>query len=225
MACPLPKRVSEYGFGKGKNMQLRNSIALGFLVSLLMGTTLVHAATLEWEASTDSDLAGYRVFVGRASGVYTETIDVGNVLQYPLSTLEPGASYYLAVTAYDHWGNQSDYSPEVSYTPEISTGVEEELTGLPREFALYQNYPNPFNPETTIRYTVKEAGVYQLAVFNLRGQCIRVLLDDEAPVQGRQGEVEWDGKDASGQPVASGVYFYRLRQGNQIKTKQMALTR
>lgn len=198
-----------------------------FFVSLLLGFMMiarpVSAATLHWDAASDSDLAGYVVYCGHESGIYADTIDVGEVLEYSLSALETGQSYYLAVSAYDQWGNESAASTEVVFDNQATTGVDNDSDQMPREFGLQQNYPNPFNPSTTIQYSVKEIGNFELSVYNLRGQRICVLIDTEAPYQGMKGEAVWDGRDESGNEVASGVYFYRLRQGNETQTKQMTL--
>src|SRR5205085_7771374 len=70
--------------------------------------------TLAWDPNTESDLAGYKVYIGTASGVYTTTIDVGNVTTYTVTGLAPGATYYFVVTAYDTGGLESGFSNEVS---------------------------------------------------------------------------------------------------------------
>jgi hypothetical protein len=85
------------------------------------------------------------------------------------------------------------------------------------------NYPNPFNPATTIVYSLSEVSLVKLAIYNLLGQQIRVLVDE---VQGRGGyAAEWDGQDQGGQSVSSGVYFYRLEAGGQVLTRKMLLSR
>jgi len=61
-----------------------------------------------------TDLAGYKVYVGTASGAYGTSIKVGNVATYILSGLTSGQTYYIAVTTYDYDNNESDYSNEVS---------------------------------------------------------------------------------------------------------------
>jgi len=206
-------------------MQRKLHFIIGFLVGFTVAAQPLAAASLRWEASAESDLAGYIIYCGSTSGEYADTIDVGDVLEYSLTALASGQSYYLAVSAYDHWGNESETSAEVNYNVEVTTDVEDHLEQMPRDFALQQNYPNPFNPETTILYSVKETGNFELAVYNLRGQRIRVLLNEDAPYQGMKGQAVWDGRDESGIEVASGVYFYRLRQGNETRTKQMTLLR
>jgi hypothetical protein len=64
----------------------------------------------------DPNLQGYRVYYGTASGRYLQGIDAGNVTTCPLASLSSKATYYLAVTALDVRGNESDYSNEVSKT-------------------------------------------------------------------------------------------------------------
>ena len=83
----------------------------------------VSAATLVWdECTTYNDgspfaAAGYVVWIGEIPHVYSQWIDVGNVTSYALTNLVDKTTYYLAVTAYDADGQQSDYSDEISYLP------------------------------------------------------------------------------------------------------------
>jgi hypothetical protein len=89
--------------------------------------------------------------------------------------------------------------------------------------SLSQNYPNPFNPTTTIRYLVPDGGVQRvhLAVYDVSGALVRTLVDRERP--GGRYTVEWDGRNDQGQPVGSGVYFYRLVERGYTQTKKMLL--
>jgi hypothetical protein len=70
--------------------------------------------TLAWDPNTEPDLAGYKVYYGTRSGDYDGAIDVGDVIQYTIGSLEPETRYYLALTAYDISWNESDFSWEVS---------------------------------------------------------------------------------------------------------------
>jgi hypothetical protein len=80
-------------------------------------TNLLALVNLAWNANTESDLAGYKVHVGTASGVYTLlNINVGNVTSFTVTGLAPGDVYYFAVTAYDTGGAESGVSNEVSAT-------------------------------------------------------------------------------------------------------------
>jgi hypothetical protein len=91
------------------------------------------------------------------------------------------------------------------------------------DFALEQNYPNPFNPSTTIRFSVPEAGQTTLQIYDLRGALVKTLISGTLTA-GRH-QIVWNGKNANGQPVASGVYLYRMQAGSFVQTKQMLLVR
>lgn len=67
-----------------------------------------------WNANTEADLAGYKIYYGESSGNYTSSINVGKVTQYTINQLKDGVPYYFVITAYDTAGNESGYSPEVS---------------------------------------------------------------------------------------------------------------
>ncbi len=74
------------------------------------------AVSLAWDANTEPDLAGYKIYYGTASGDYSHSIDVGNVTQCALADLDDGVTYYLAATAYDVDSNESAYSVELVHT-------------------------------------------------------------------------------------------------------------
>jgi hypothetical protein len=94
---------------------------------------------------------------------------------------------------------------------------------LPHSFQLYQNFPNPFNPETTIRFEVGTASgsTVALDIYNVLGQHVRQLARTE--LSAGSYDVVWDGTDNNGRRVASGLYLYRLRVGEEIETKKMVL--
>jgi hypothetical protein len=88
-------------------------------------------------------------------------------------------------------------------------------------YALEDAYPNPFNPFTTIRYRLPHSEHVELMVYDLAGRQVRTLID--GAVDAGEHQTRWDGKDASGQGVASGVYLYKLRAGSFAETKRMVL--
>jgi hypothetical protein len=94
---------------------------------------------------------------------------------------------------------------------------------LPTGFELYQNFPNPFNPSTTIEFRLdgSQSAHVVLDVFNILGQHVATPLNDML-TPGVHRAV-WTGTDRGGQPVASGVYLYRLRVGSEQETRKMLL--
>ena len=89
-------------------------------------------------------------------------------------------------------------------------------------YELSQNLPNPFNPETVVRYTVPPpGGVVALRVYDVSGRLVRTLKEGHA----RAGShvAVWDGRNANGQRVSSGVYFYRLSAPDFDQTRKMVL--
>ena len=97
-----------------------------------------------------------------------------------------------------------------------STAAEEEIEAA--MVRLFQNYPNPFQDRTTIAYAVEQPGPVRVTVYDLLGRRVRTLVE-ETQSPGAY-EVGWDGRDDAGQPVASGTYFYRLRVGDAVSSKQ-----
>ena len=93
------------------------------------------------------------------------------------------------------------------------------LTSEADEYALEQNVPNPFNPSTVIGYRIPEAGPVRLAIYNLLGQEVRVLVDRH--MEAGSLSATWDGKDETGRQVSSGIYLYRIQAGGFLASKRM----
>jgi len=106
-------------------------------------------------------------------------------------------------------------------TTPVEPGTTEDIF-VPREFALHQNYPNPFNPTTSISFTLP-GGPHRttLKIYNVKGQQVRTLVD--ASLKPGFHTITWDGRDAHGRPVSSGVYLYTLRTGPFVDTQKMVL--
>lgn len=105
----------------------------------------------------------------------------------------------------------------------IMTSVDEAGPELPDGFELEQNYPNPFNPTTMLSYKLAISSEVNLSIFNMAGQMVRTLVDGSKAAGAYK--VRWDGRDQQGAKVASGLYLYRLRIGEQIRTRSMLLTK
>lgn len=116
------------------------------------------------------------------------------------------------------------------------TSIPQPVTAeVPASYRLYQNYPNPFNPSTHIKFRLpagasqagiagfpKGAGAFvELKVYDVSGREVATLVSENlAPGEYR---LQWDGKDALGNPLSSGVYFYRLTAGSFTQTRKMIL--
>jgi len=100
------------------------------------------------------------------------------------------------------------------------TGVGQSLVPM----ILTQNFPNPFNPQTTIAFDMPSQTAVRLAVYDVSGRLVNVLLDNDIAAQGRN-EVLWRGRDSGGRIVPAGVYFYRLEAGSFSETKRMVLVK
>ena len=96
----------------------------------------------------------------------------------------------------------------------------------PKETVLLANYPNPFNPETWIPYELAEAAEVQVSIHAADGKLVRALELGQLPAgvyQSRSSAAYWDGRNAQGEPVASGVYFYTLTAGDFSATRKMLI--
>jgi hypothetical protein len=118
-------------------------------------------------------------------------------------------------------GDQEVVFDAFTFVPELATGVGD--TPRARADVRYLDVarPNPFNPSTTIGYHLPAAGPAEIVVFDVRGHVVRTLVN--GAVAAGDHEVTWDGRDDAGNPVASGVYLYRLRAGPIVETRRMVL--
>jgi len=133
----------------------------------------------------------------------------------------PGDEFYLAVNGVETnetfvWTENGDRIEIFNLTSKSSS--EE---NLPESYGLEQNYPNPFNPTTTISFNLPTAGNARIEIFNVLGKLVAVPFNDIA--QSGTTTVEWNGRNASGEIVSSGIYFYRLTADNYTETKKMTL--
>ena len=99
-------------------------------------------------------------------------------------------------------------------------------TVVPAETLLLPNYPNPFNPETWIPYDLAEAAEVYIHIYNTKGESVRQLslgFQTAGTYRTRSRAAYWNGRNATGELVASGVYFYSLQVGQFKATRQMVI--
>jgi Leucine-rich repeat (LRR) protein len=113
----------------------------------------------------------------------------------------------------------------VLLTPDGDLGaiqdLREEASDGPLVFALHPNFPNPFNPSTTIRYDVPEASDVRIVVYNTLGQEVSVLLSSEQQIGSYA--IVWDGRDAVGRMVSSGIYVIRMTGRDFTQARKVLL--
>lgn len=175
---------------------------------------LASGVRLEWLPNQEMDLRGYNVY---RSPMPTEAFIRLNVEpivgSHWLDSLVTGPSLYF-MTAVDSTGNESAPSDTVSGSPLV--GVAD--AGRANAFRLLQNFPNPFNPATTLRYELGGREHVYLAVYDLLGREVAMLVNGVQETG--EHSVTWNAMDQS-----SGVYLYLLRAGPYQKTGRMVLIR
>jgi len=106
----------------------------------------------------------------------------------------------------------------------ISITIEQvsvEKYELPLVSYHLSNYPNPFNPTTTISFSIPEESKIELSVYNIKGQKIKSLLNDQ--IAAGEHSTVWNGEDASGRKVGSGVYLYKLNVNGKTEAVKKCL--
>lgn len=187
------------------------------------------SALLVWDPNRETDLAGYKVYVGEQSRRYDVTYHVGLQSFFPLSTLSPGKTYFLAVTAYDLSGNESDFSQEIR----VEIPAAGDLPSLPKtaaepSLALVYNFPNPFDADTqstTLRYFLSEAQEVSIRIFDVKGDLIVEPLSRQRKGSGEHLEDRWDGGNTRGEKVATGLYYCEITTPEQTVIFPIALLR
>ena len=173
---------------------------------------------LHWTTQSESENLGFHIYrAEEEEGPYVrisaEIIKgAGNsqsarAYSYTDRDVAPDRTYHYQLQDIDFDGRSTMHGPV--YTS----------AGIPDRFTLKQNYPNPFNPVTRIQFSLSEAGACHLTIFNIKGQVVRTLVSGFR--QAGRYTVQWDSRDDNGLPVPSGIYFYRLKAGDQVLTRKM----
>ena len=144
------------------------------------------------------------------------------------SVVEAGDRLELIVT--DTNGNivseTFSFTVDAAHLEDAVMTVSLDSIGTPKRSQLLQNYPNPFNPETWIPYHLAEAGTVSLSIYDATGRLVRTLplgYQSAGFYENRTHAAYWDGRNALGEPVASGVYFYQLATPSFQQTRRMLI--
>jgi Subtilase family/Secretion system C-terminal sorting domain len=194
--------------------------------NLYLSGSVGQSPTLHWDANTEGDLNGYKIYqkVGSGSTTLLTTVSFGttsyidNGITIGNGRFDPIVKYW--VSAYDLAGNESAKSNSAStkaggvnsrQTPELD--LQEIAT--PEKFTLYPAYPNPFNPETNISFYLPEKSKVVIAIFNQLG--VRVYYQNQDLNSGMQ-QFKWNPNS-----VSAGVYYISVSTGIQKLTQKLVL--
>ena len=152
------------------------------------------------------------------SDIYDTTFSVDGLI--------PGQTYFWKVLGKNIEGDSLWSSETNGFFVSHAASIEDDLILKPETFKMFYNYPNPFNPETTVRYNLPvDQSSYRVIskIYDVLGQLVITLRDE----QQRPGlhQLTWDGRNAAGQAMPSGVYFLTLEAGHFKATQKMLLVR
>ena len=193
----------------GGNLELAPPVISSASATSVIGTAIPNATVeiytdpedegLIFQGETNSDASGNFTWNGAITGPFTN----------------------VTAIAIDDSGNTSAFS-QVAVITNVENLAE---SNSPETFSLSQNYPNPFNPNTTIQFDIPFTGKQmikvQLRIYNLSGELIRTLVNEEKSPGIYQ--VHWDGMDETGNQVASGIYLCQFRAGDFNHSRKMIL--
>ncbi|MDP2172625.1 MAG: chitobiase/beta-hexosaminidase C-terminal domain-containing protein, partial [Candidatus Cloacimonadaceae bacterium] len=158
-------------------------------------------------------LSGFQIFRNNQLIATENDPNLTNLVDVP-----PPGTYTFFVKAI-YFG---EYASPPSQTASVITGSSNDDPGTPNLLtALIGNHPNPFNPSTSISFSLKEAGIVHIDIYNQKGQLVKNLLD-ESKNAGVHSAV-WNGNDNNGKPVSSGIYYYRMQSGSYGSTRKMLM--
>ena len=122
------------------------------------------------------------------------------------------------------WNSEDDGEYIINVNVVSYTGIEDNGDrSRPAGYELIGNFPNPFNPQTDIKFQAPEAGNVRIDVYNIAGQLVKTVLDEY--ITAGIKTITWDGTNANGNAVNSGVYFYKMTAGNVVLTNKMVLVK
>lgn len=132
------------------------------------------------------------------------------------------------LTLVDEWLRQAHFADDGSPVFKLGIATLERLLSnvTPEKTVLLPNFPNPFNPETWIPYDLAQGTDVNIEIYNLKGEVIRKLnmgYQHAGTYRSRASAAYWDGQNSTGEPVASGVYFYKLQAGHIRATRRMVI--
>ena len=177
-------------------------------------------------AATDADGDTLTYSLSGTDAASFSIVDTSGQLQTSAALdYETKTSYSVTVTVYDGNSGGDIISVTINVTDDVN-GAPPAQVIPPMQTALLSNYPNPFNPETWIPYQLAKSTEVTLTIYNVRGVVVRELkLGHKAAgfYHNRARAAHWDGRNALGEKVASGVYFYTFTAGDFTATRRLLI--
>jgi photosystem II stability/assembly factor-like uncharacterized protein len=203
---------STSGWAVGDNGLILHTTNGGVPVELtsFTATLLGNELILNWSTATETNNQGFEIL--RFAQNDSEWQMIGFVPGFGTTTEPKSYSYTdseVLTGEYTYRLKHIDFDGSYEYSQEVEVEV-----ATPFTFSLEQNYPNPFNPNTTIKYSIPELSNVKLLLFNLLGEEVTTLVNEEK--NAGNYSVEFNASS-----IPSGIYFYQLKVGNYIDTKKM----
>ncbi len=190
-----------------------NGSAEKFQLVILNSDEDNHQFLFNYQTINNVDMGSYDGFYvhhGEYATVGITSPDGNDGIQYTYSNRYPSTAHAI----------QNDFS--LLFTPiltEFTPNAEEDVELASSQ--LIGNYPNPFNPETTISFNLANDSIAKLAIYNVKGQLVKTLINDTL-TKGNH-KLVWNGRDNKNKKVSSGIYYYKLSTDNYKSTKKMIL--
>lgn len=189
------------------------TVTMNPLAASQKGTKMV----VRWKSSDGADGSGvelHDVYMSVDKGPF-DLVGVSYTDSLVVNALSGTHNYSFYAIAKDNVGNIQSVKPTAVSTS-FTSAVEEYGSEIPFIYSLEQNYPNPFNPTTTIRFSIPKKTNVLLEVFNLLGQRVSQLVNQE--LSPSKYEISFGSAE-----LASGIYFYRLTTSDFVQSKKMML--
>ena len=188
--------------------------------------------TLYWTTQTETDNAYWNVYRGTCNNFEEAALINANNPVAGNGTTNSASDYVyidnapvVQNTTYWYWIEDVSTDGETVVHEPITLEIPFEDTPItPDTYGLHQNYPNPFNPSTSISFALEEDSDVELIIYNVKGAKIRTIFTDHVYANDITSVV-WDGNDADGKQVSSGVYFYKLITDTKEYQRKMLLVK
>lgn len=218
--------------GKNKDVGIKFNISYSSIIVWLKNSERVKKLSVEFKLKNGS-VAEFASLMPRSAGFMKMNYEIKNDFVYinlsakDSNGLDPGEGDIFFITG--KFNSTDDI--EILKIEILSSNGTIMIPNFklittdiyPINFKLEQNYPNPFNPATTIKFIIPKETKVQIAVFDITGRIVKILIDEKLPA----GEhfIVWDGTDKNGARVSSGTYIYRMITNEFVDSKKMIFTK